>query len=163
VSPRSYLVQILLPKETGNGQPISHQWFEAILKELTERFGGATSFLRAPGQGLWQSGPKTGRRFTTSATPISPAPRSYGHLCRCCSYHNGGAFGDRCNSDQSGRVAGFTIDDGEIDVCGYRQPAKPGGCDAIPSAVGCPPARSPNDFIRRLGGHPTQDRLPCPN
>jgi hypothetical protein len=54
VSPPSYLVQILLPKETGNGQPISHQWFEAVLKELTEKFGGATSFLRAPGQGLWR-------------------------------------------------------------------------------------------------------------
>jgi len=59
VSPRSYLVQILLPKETGHGQPISHQWFEAILKELTEKFGGATSFLRAPGQGLWRSGGTT--------------------------------------------------------------------------------------------------------
>ena len=55
MSPRSYLVQILLPKETGGGQPISRQWFETLLKELTEKFGGATSFLRAPGQGLWQS------------------------------------------------------------------------------------------------------------
>ena len=26
------------------------------MKELTDEFGGATSFLRAPGQGLWQSG-----------------------------------------------------------------------------------------------------------
>ena len=56
MSPRSYLVQILLPKETGDGQPISQQWFEALLKELTEKFGGATSFVRAPGQGLWESG-----------------------------------------------------------------------------------------------------------
>ena len=56
MSPLSYLVQILLPKETGGGQPISQQWFEALLKELTEKFGGATSFLRAPGQGLWESG-----------------------------------------------------------------------------------------------------------
>ena len=59
MSPRSYLVQILLPKETGGGQPISRQWFETLLKELTEKFGGATSFLRAPGQGLWQSGGTT--------------------------------------------------------------------------------------------------------
>ena len=49
-----YLVQILLPKETGNGQPICKEWFDAFLKELTEKFGGATSFLRAPGQGLWR-------------------------------------------------------------------------------------------------------------
>ena len=59
MSPLSYLVQILLPKETGGGQPISQQWFEALLKELTDKFGGATSFLRAPGQGLWQSGGTT--------------------------------------------------------------------------------------------------------
>ena len=52
----SHLVEILLPKENGKGQPIDKYWFDGFLKELTERFGGATSFLRAPGQGLWQSG-----------------------------------------------------------------------------------------------------------
>jgi hypothetical protein len=51
----SHLVQILLPKETGNGQSISKDWFDCFLKQLTDKFGGATSFLRAPGQGLWQS------------------------------------------------------------------------------------------------------------
>jgi hypothetical protein len=55
----SHLVQILLPKETGNGEPIGKDWFENFLKELTDRFGGATSFLRAPGQGLWQAGAGT--------------------------------------------------------------------------------------------------------
>ena len=52
----SYLVQILLPKETGEGQPIGKDWFDGFLKELSDKYGGATSFLRAPGQGLWQSG-----------------------------------------------------------------------------------------------------------
>ena len=52
----SHLVQILLPKETGKGEPIGKDWFDRFLKELTDEFGGATSFLRAPGQGLWQSG-----------------------------------------------------------------------------------------------------------
>jgi hypothetical protein len=51
----SHLVQILLPTEAGGGQPVSEQWFDAFLKELTDKFGGVTSFLRAPGQGLWQS------------------------------------------------------------------------------------------------------------
>jgi hypothetical protein len=51
-----HLVQILLPKETGKGQPIGKEWFDGFLKELTDKFGGATSFLRAPGTGLWQSG-----------------------------------------------------------------------------------------------------------
>jgi hypothetical protein len=54
-------VQILLPKETGDGEPISQAWFEGILKELTQKFGGATSFVRAPGQGLWSSGGETER------------------------------------------------------------------------------------------------------
>ena len=55
----SHLVQILLPKKTGRGQPISKDWFDGFLIELTEKFGGATSFLRAPGRGLWQSGGTT--------------------------------------------------------------------------------------------------------
>ena len=58
---RAHLVEILLPKETGAGQPIGQSWFEALLKELTEKFGGATSFVRARGQGLWRSGSETER------------------------------------------------------------------------------------------------------
>jgi hypothetical protein len=57
----SHLVEILLPKETGKGQPISKDWFDGLLKELTDKFGGATSFLRAPGQGRWQSGGGTAK------------------------------------------------------------------------------------------------------
>ena len=57
----SYLVEILLPRETGHGQPIGEDWFDGFLKDLTENFGGATSFLRAPGRGLWQSGGTTER------------------------------------------------------------------------------------------------------
>jgi hypothetical protein len=56
MSAPSHLVQILLPKETGDGTPVSKEWFDSFLKELTEKFGGATSFLRAPGQGLWDGG-----------------------------------------------------------------------------------------------------------
>ena len=55
----SHLVQILLPKKTGSGQPVGKNWFDRFLKELTGEFGGVTSFLRAPGQGLWQSGSGT--------------------------------------------------------------------------------------------------------
>ena len=52
----THLVQMLLPKQTGRGEPIGKDWFDRLLKELTDEFGGATSFVRAPGQGLWQSG-----------------------------------------------------------------------------------------------------------
>ena len=51
----SHLVQILLPKETGGGAPVSRRWFDTLLKELTDKFGGVTSFLRSPGEGLWQN------------------------------------------------------------------------------------------------------------
>jgi len=58
---KSYVVQILLPKERGDGEPVSQSWFEDFLEELTGRFGGATSFVRAPGLGLWRSGNETER------------------------------------------------------------------------------------------------------
>lgn len=54
-----HLVEILLPKKTGHGEPVRWEWFESLLKELADTFGGATSFLRSPGQGLWQSGGET--------------------------------------------------------------------------------------------------------
>jgi hypothetical protein len=57
----AYLVQILLPKETGHGQKIPKDWFEKLLKDLTDEFGGATSFVRASGEGLWRSGGGTER------------------------------------------------------------------------------------------------------
>ena len=56
MSPASYLVQILLPTRTGTGQPVTQARFEELLQELTNKFGGVTSFVRAPGQGLWGSG-----------------------------------------------------------------------------------------------------------
>lgn len=49
-----HLVQILLPTRTGDSEQVDRGWFEALLVELTMKFGGATSFLRTPGEGLWQ-------------------------------------------------------------------------------------------------------------
>jgi len=46
ISSSTHLVQILLPKET-QGRPIGKEWFDRFLEELTGKFGGATSFLRA--------------------------------------------------------------------------------------------------------------------
>ena len=46
-------MQILLPTRTGTGQPVTQARFEELLQELTNKFGGVTSFVRAPGQGLW--------------------------------------------------------------------------------------------------------------
>lgn len=61
MSAPAFLVELLLPMETGQGKPIEQGWFEALLKELTETFGGATSFVRTPGQGLWRTGGETER------------------------------------------------------------------------------------------------------
>jgi hypothetical protein len=49
-------VQILLPRKSGGGEPVNKEWFDTLLKELTDKFGGVTSFMRSPGEGLWQSG-----------------------------------------------------------------------------------------------------------
>ncbi len=54
-----HLVQILLPKSRGDGAPVAREWFKGFLGELSERFGGATSFLRSPGDGLWEDGNTT--------------------------------------------------------------------------------------------------------
>ena len=45
-----------MPTRTGTGQPVTRAQFEDLLQELTDKFGGATTFVRAPGQGLWGSG-----------------------------------------------------------------------------------------------------------
>ncbi|MBR0945453.1 MULTISPECIES: hypothetical protein [Bradyrhizobium] len=58
---RSYVVQILVPKETGKGEPVSKEWFDKFLQKLTDEFGGATSYIRAPAKGLWRSGDTTER------------------------------------------------------------------------------------------------------
>lgn len=57
----SYVVQILVPTQTGKGAPVSKEWFDKFLQELTDKFGGATSYVRAPAHGLWRSGDTTER------------------------------------------------------------------------------------------------------
>ena len=49
----SYLVELLLPCQTAKGNPVGMDWVNQLLAELTAKFGGVTSFVRAPGKGLW--------------------------------------------------------------------------------------------------------------
>ena len=51
-----HLVQILVPLMTGKNTRLEKSWFDELLQELTDRFGGATSFVQSPGQGIWDSG-----------------------------------------------------------------------------------------------------------
>ena len=45
------LIQILLPTNGGHDGV-----FERLAQELTAKFGGVTSFIRAPAEGRWNAG-----------------------------------------------------------------------------------------------------------
>jgi len=49
-----YLVQILLPVYDNHNQRLPQEEFQAVRRELTERYGGATAYGRAPAQGTWR-------------------------------------------------------------------------------------------------------------
>src|ERR1043165_814155 len=52
-----YLIQMLLPLYDNEGRSFERATFENVRKELTERFGGVTSFARSPAVGLWKETP----------------------------------------------------------------------------------------------------------
>jgi hypothetical protein len=49
-----HLVEILLPVDDNSGTPFPRTSFDRVRRELTERFGGVTAFVRAPASGLWR-------------------------------------------------------------------------------------------------------------
>src|SRR5688572_15725050 len=49
-----YLVQIILPLYGADGQPFGRPMFAAVRRELTDVFGGATAYTRAPAEGTWE-------------------------------------------------------------------------------------------------------------
>ena len=51
---RTNLIQILLPTNRGD-----EGVFERLAEELTAKFGGVTSFIRAPAEGRWHTGART--------------------------------------------------------------------------------------------------------
>jgi len=51
-----YLIQILLPVRDNDGRAFARAELDAVRRELTERFGGATAYLQAPAAGLWKGG-----------------------------------------------------------------------------------------------------------
>jgi hypothetical protein len=58
----AHLVQLLLPLYDGDGEPFAQAHYEDVSRELTERFGGLTAYVRAPAQGLWKERPGETRR-----------------------------------------------------------------------------------------------------
>jgi hypothetical protein len=49
-----YLVQLLLPLYDNQGQPFDPGLFAQVRVDLTERFGGVTTYARAPARGTWK-------------------------------------------------------------------------------------------------------------
>lgn len=49
----SYLVQLLLPLQTSRGAAVSVAEVARTRDELVAAFGGATAYLRSPGEGTW--------------------------------------------------------------------------------------------------------------
>jgi hypothetical protein len=49
----NHLIQLLLPLQMNDGRPISMETYRRIREELLSKFGGVTSYSRAPAQGLW--------------------------------------------------------------------------------------------------------------
>jgi hypothetical protein len=56
-----HLVQILLPLADNAGRRFDSGAFARVRTELAERFGGITSFTRAPAEGVWKEGGHTNR------------------------------------------------------------------------------------------------------
>jgi hypothetical protein len=49
-----HLIEIYLPVVTRNGGDIAKESYDAVRRELTEKYGGVTAFLKAPASGLWE-------------------------------------------------------------------------------------------------------------
>jgi hypothetical protein len=48
-----FLVEFFLPAFDNDGAQIPKAEFDRVRRELTERFGGVTAFMRSPAMGLW--------------------------------------------------------------------------------------------------------------
>ncbi len=49
-----FVVELFLPLEKPDGSPVPAQVFERVKGELTNRFGGVTSYLQSPAEGAWK-------------------------------------------------------------------------------------------------------------
>jgi hypothetical protein len=57
-----HLVQLLLPLYDNAGQPFAPALYEEVRKELVARFGGLTTYSRAPAKGMWKEGDEPVRK-----------------------------------------------------------------------------------------------------
>jgi hypothetical protein len=52
-----HLIQLLLPLQDNEDQPVANAEFDRVFDELTERFGGVTAYQRSPAEGAWKARP----------------------------------------------------------------------------------------------------------
>ena len=57
--PAMFLTQILLPLEDDDGARFPAEQYGRLAQELTDHFGGVTSFTRSPAEGRWKQGAET--------------------------------------------------------------------------------------------------------
>jgi hypothetical protein len=49
-----YIIQLLLPLYSNDGEQLPKSLFKMVSTQLTDKFGGLTSFVRSPAIGLWK-------------------------------------------------------------------------------------------------------------
>lgn len=54
-----YLFQILLPLYDNDGTNFPQEEFVRVRDELTDRYGGITTYVRSPAKGLWKDSATT--------------------------------------------------------------------------------------------------------
>jgi hypothetical protein len=54
-----HLIQILLPVHDDDGRAFAPHQYESLVREVTAKFGGATSYMRSPAEGRWNQGGET--------------------------------------------------------------------------------------------------------
>jgi hypothetical protein len=50
------LIQLLLPLCDNDGHPFPQSIYLQVRDELSEQFGGITTYVRSPAEGLWKEG-----------------------------------------------------------------------------------------------------------
>lgn len=56
-----HVVEIFLPLRFPTGDPVPAGQFRLVQSELTEQFGGVTSYSRSPAEGAWRRGEEVER------------------------------------------------------------------------------------------------------
>ena len=51
-----YLIQLLLPLCDNDGHPFPQSMYIKVRDELAEHFGGITTYVRSPAEGVWKEG-----------------------------------------------------------------------------------------------------------